>query len=381
LDLFRSNIDFSSTLWTQEIRLQSPENADRFTWLLGGYYESSAFDVGNDAFDYTALGATFFGLPAAGQDRVIADLSRTTYAVFGQVDYKPVEPLTLFAGLRFESSNFNLDRQRIFQTENSVTVLSPRVQQEDSSSEVIPRFGLQYSFSPNVMAYATISKGYRPNGFNYRADTEDIRRYQEERTWTYEAGVKSSWYDNRLIANFSIFHNDVQGYQVLLTDSLGFFRNIASANVSGTGFEFEVTAQPLEGLDLVFGLGYVSSRFTSYQNPLTGVDFNNNQVPFAPNITYNAAVQYRAPIGIFARLELQGYGTTFFDDANQVKQDPFVLVNLRLGYEWQDYGIYLFANNLFDTRYITSGFQFPPPNVTAGFGEPVTYGLQVRAGF
>ncbi|NJL87503.1 MAG: TonB-dependent receptor [Leptolyngbyaceae cyanobacterium SM1_1_3] len=382
LDFARSNIDFSSTVWTQEIRLQSPENGDdRFRWLLGGYYESRAFDVGNDAVDYTALGAGFFGLPAAGQDRVIADLSRTTYAVFGQVDYSPVDPLTLFAGLRFESSNFDLDRQRVFQTADSVTVTNPRVQQADSSSEVIPRFGLQYRFSPNVMAYATIAKGYRPDGFNYRADTEDIRRYQEEITWTYETGVKLSWLDNRLTANLSIFHNDVQGYQVLLTDNFGFFRNIASADVNATGLEFEVAAQPLEGLDFVFGLGYVNSRFTRYQNPLTGADFNDNRVPFAPNITYNAAVQYRAPIGIFARLELQGYGTTFFDDANQVKQDPFALVNLRLGYEWQDYGVYLFANNLLDTRYITSGFQFPPPNITAGFGEPVTYGLQVRAAF
>ena len=381
LDFARSNIDFNSTVWTQEIRLQSPEKADRFKWLLGGYYESRAFNVGNDAFDYTVLGASFFGLPAAGQNRVTADLFRATYAVFGQVDYKPVDPLTLFAGLRFEASNFDLDRQRTFDTVNSSTVLSPKVQRADSSSEYIPRFGLQYRFSPNVMAYGTIAKGYRPGGFNYRADTEDIRRYQEEKTWTYEAGVKSSWFGDRLTANLSFFHNDVNGYQVLLVDNFGFFRNIASADVKATGLEFELKAQPVKGLEFVAGVGYVNSRFTSYKNPLTGIDLSDNRVPFAPDVTYNIAVQYRAPNGIFARLELRGYGKTYFDDANQVKQDPFALVNLRLGYEWRNYGIYVFANNLLDTRYITSGFQFPPPNVTAGFGEPVTYGFQLRANF
>jgi iron complex outermembrane receptor protein len=381
LDFARSVINFNSRVWTQEIRLQSPETADRFKWLVGGYYESRAFDVGNDAFDYTALGAALFGLPAAGQNRVIADQFRTTYAVFGQVDYKPVDPLTLFAGLRFEASNFDLDRLRVFQTANSTTVLIPRVQESDSSSEVIPRFGLHYRFSPNVMAYATIAKGYRPDGFNYRADADDIRRYQEEKTWTYEAGVKSSWFGDRLTANFSVFHNDVEGYQVLLVDNFGFFRNIASADVKATGFELELKAQPVKGLEFVAGLGYVDSRFDRYRNPLLGTDLSDNRVPFVPNVNYNLAVQYRAPIGIFARLEIQGYGTTFFDDANQVKQDPFALVNLRLGYEWRNYGIYVFANNLFDTRYITSGFQFPPPNVTAGFGEPVTYGFQIRANF
>lgn len=381
LDFARSVIDFNSRVWTQEIRFQSPEAADRFKWLVGGFYESRAFDVGNDAFDYTALGAALFGLPSAGQNRVIADQLGTTYAVFGQVDFKPIEPLTLFAGLRYQASNFDLDRQRIFQTADSVTVLSPRIQQEGSSNEVIPRFGLQYRFSPSVMAYATISKGYRPAGFNYRADIEAIRNYQEEKTWTYEAGLKSSWFDNRLTANFSVFHNNVDGYQVLLVDNFGFFRSIASADVSGTGFEFELKAQPLKGLEFVAGLGYVDSRFTSYNNPLTGTDLSDNRVPFAPDVTYNIAVQYRAPIGIFVRLELQGYGTTFFDDANQVKQNPFTLVNLRLGYEWRNYGIYVFANNLFNARYITSGFLFPPPNVTAGFGAPVTYGFQIRATF
>lgn len=381
LDLVRSVIDFSSTVWTQEFRLQSPEKADRFQWLLGGYYESRDFTVGNDAFDYTALGANLFGLSSAGQSRVTADLSRNTYAIFGQVDYKPIPPLTLFAGGRFETSTFDLDRQRTFETPASTTVQSPRVQQSDSSSEFIPRFGLQYRLSPAMMAYATIAKGYRPDGFNYRADTEDIRRYQEEKTWTYEAGVKSSWLDDRLTANFSVFQNDVKGYQVLLVDSFGFFRNIASADVNATGFELELKAKPVNGLELIAGLGYVDSRFKRYRNSLLGTDFSDNRVPFVPGVNYNIAVQYRAPMGIFARLELRGYGKTYFDDANQVKQDPFALVNLRLGYEWRNGGIYVFANNLFDTRYITSGFQFPPPSVTAGFGEPVTYGVQIRANF
>ncbi len=381
LDLFRSVIDFNSTVWTQEIRIQSPENADRFKWLIGGYYESRAFDVDNDAFEYTALGASRFGLDSAGQNRVIAEQDRSTYAIFGQVDYKPTDALTLFAGLRYETSDYDLDRRRIFEVADSVTVLSPEIQTEDSSSELIPRFGMQYRFSPNVMAYATIAKGYRPSGFNYRADTEDIRSYDEEKTWTYEVGVKSSWFDDRLTANLSVFHNDVDGYQVLLVDDLGFFRNIASADVEATGLEFELGAKLAKGLDVTAGVGYVNSRFTQYRNPLTGSDFSDNRVPFAPDLTYNLALQYRSPGGIFARAELRGYGTTYFDDANQVTQDPFAIVNLRLGYEWRNYGIYVFANNLFDTRYITSGFQFPPPNVTAGFGEPVTYGLQFRASF
>lgn len=339
--------------------------------------------MGSDGFDYTATGAALFGLPSAGLSRVSAEQARSNYAVFGQVDYKPIQPLTLFAGLRYESSKLELSRRRTFETPTNVT-LTPGSEvngAEEKSSELIPRFGLQYRFNPSVMAYATIGKGYRPSGFNYRADTEATRRFGEETTWTYEVGLKTSWFNDRLTANLSLFQSDVDGYQVLLTDNFGFFRDVVNANVKARGLEFELRGQVARGFELIAGVGYVDSRFRNYRNPLTGSNFSDNRVPFAPNFTYNLAAQYRSPGGIFARAELRGFGTTFFDDANQVKQAPFALLNLRLGYEWRNYGFYVFANNLTNAQYITSGFLFPPPNVTAGLGEPVTYGLQFRASF
>ncbi|MEA5549550.1 TonB-dependent receptor [Anabaena cylindrica UHCC 0172] len=379
LDLLRQLIDINSTVWSQEFRVQSPENAGRFRWLLGGYYENRDFNVVNDTIERTATAAAIFGLPS-GRNRVLAEQSRNTYAVFGQVDYKLIDPLTLFAGLRYEAADSTLDRLRVFEAANGGVTPSGSVQgAEISSSALIPRFGLQYQITPNLMAYGTIAQGYRPSGFNYRADDEATRQYREEKSWTYEAGLKSSWLDNRLTANLSVFYTNVNDYQVLLTDNDGFFRNVANADVNITGLEFEVKAQPLEGLDLIAGVGYVDSKFQNYSNPFTGINYSNNRVPLAPELTYNLAVQYRSPGGIFARAELRGYGTNYFDDANEIKQDPFAIVNARIGYEWTNYGIYLFANNLFDTRYITSGFFFPPPDVTAGFGEPAMYGVQIRA--
>ena len=41
-----------------------------------------------------------------------------------------------------------------------------------------------------------------------------------------------------------------------------------------------------------------------------------------------------------------------FDEANTLKQDPFDILNAYLGYEFENYGIYVLANNIFDTRYV-----------------------------
>ena len=191
--------------------------------------------------------------------------------------------------------------------------------------------------------------------------------------------MKSSWLDDRLIANLAFFYNDVNDYQVLLVDQGGIFGNVRNIDIRATGVEFELKARPTQGLDLIASLGYVDSRYKNFSNPDTGEDLSDNRVPIAPQVTYNLAAQYRSPGGLFARAELRGYGITFFDNENEIKQEPYALVNARIGYEAEKYGVYLYANNLFDTRYITSGFLFPPPDGTVGFGDPVTYGVQFKA--
>jgi iron complex outermembrane recepter protein len=383
VDLFQGIGALNSTVWTQEVRLQSPKTADRFRWVVGGYFESREFNTLRDGITLSSLGAAGFGLPFAGTNNVSAEQQRYTYAAFGQLDYKPIAPLTLFAGLRYESSQVEMARRRIFTVPGLGDLpLSPAISGlEEKSEALIPRIGAQYRFSPNVMVYGTIAKGYRPSGFNYRADVETTRRFQEESSWNYELGIKTSWLDNRLTANLAVFQIDARNYQIALPDVTGFFNDIANADIKSTGFELEVRAEPVKGLNLIAGFGYTNAKFKNYINPFTGQNFSDNRVPVAPNFTYNLAAQYRSPGGILARLELVGSGITFFDDANEIEQKPYALVNARLGYEGQNWGVYAFVNNLFDTRYITQGFVFPPPNVVSAFGEPITYGVQVRANF
>ncbi|MEO0968309.1 MAG: TonB-dependent receptor [Cyanobacteria bacterium J06639_18] len=361
--------DINSTLWTQELRFQSPETADRFQWLLGGYYESRDFNVDDSITEFVGFGRT----------RRFGDDYRQTYAVFGQVDYKLTDPLTVFAGLRYESSEASSNNTSdTVNPDGTLTPNRPEFDAEVSDDELIPRFGLKYQFNPNLMVYGTIAKGYRPGGLNYRANSETELRFGEEKTWSYELGLKSSWLDDRLIANLAFFYNDVNDYQVLLVDQGGIFGNVTNIDIRATGVEFELKARPMQGLDLIASLGYVDSRYKNFSNPDTGEDLSDNRVPIAPQVTYNLAAQYRSPGGLFARAELRGYGITFFDNENEIKQEPYALVNTRIGYEAEKYGIYLYANNLFDTRYITSGFLFPPPDGTVGFGDPVTYGVQFK---
>ena len=384
-DLGLSVNQLTQNIWSQEFRLQSPENAERLRWLVGAYYQSRNFDIQEDV-DYTEEGAAVFELPIAGTDSVVSGYDQTTYAGFAQVDFQPIEPLTLTAGLRYEYWQDTLDREALFtavdgtETPLGLSELVPLNNSDADGDAWLPRFAVSYRFSPNVLTYGSIARGYRPGTQNYRADDDATLVIDPEESWNYEVGVKTTWLDDRLTLNLSLFYNDLTNYQVLLPGPDTLFRDIANAQARVLGGELELRANPLEGFDIIAGFGYSDARFTNYTNPFTNENFDGNRLLFSPEYTYNLALQYRSPGGFFGRIELQGLGTIFFDEANNVEEGPVALVNARIGYEFETVGVYLFAANLLDTEYVTVAFP-SGDEVLAGYGDRRTFGMQVQARF
>lgn len=379
-DLGRYDSEIKSTIWSQELRLQSPVDSDRFRWLLGGYYQHRDLILDPQSLIYTPLGAAIFGLPEPGTETTSATYNQTTYAAFGQVDFKPIEPLTLTAGLRYESNREVLDRQKVFQSASGVVPSGIAYNDATVTDDVVlPKFAIQYAFDENISVYGSLTRGYKPPTQNYSTENTNLLVVRPEKSWNYEVGIKTSWLNNRLIANFAAFWNDISDYQVSVTGEDGFTRDNANAEVEIKGVELEIRATPIDGFDIIAGFGYADGQFTKYTNPFTGQNFIGKRLTFAPEYTYNLAVQYRSQSGLFSRLELQGVGTYFFDEANTIKQNPFALINTRIGYEGKNYGIYFYVNNLFDEIYVTTAFR--PPDALVSYGDRRTFGLQVRTSF
>jgi iron complex outermembrane receptor protein len=378
-DLLRSRSKIPSTIWSQEFRFQSPSTAKKWRWQAGGYFQARSLDL-DLSTEFTPLVAPL-GFPV-GLSRTNAEFDQRTYAVFGQVDYQPLEALTLTAGLRYERFWDQLNLSNTFDDPVLGTVPNGLALQ-DSVTEgdvLLPRFAVQYRVNPAVTLYGTIARGYKPGTQNYSASGLDTLIVRPESLWNYEVGVKTNWLDNRLSANLSLFWSDVDNYQILLNDPTGINTFIANGGVSTKGFELELNAKPAKGVELIAGFGYTDARFTRYTNPFTGQNFNGNRLTFAPDFTFNVGVQYRHPVGFFGRLDLQGVGTVFFDDTNRLKQDPFALVNARVGYEWKSGGVYLYVKNLFDQTYKTVAFTGFFDDL-ASYGDRRTIGFQVRANF
>ena len=203
-DALRGTQTFTSTIWSQERRLQSPDNTRRFQWLLGGYFEAREFKNTDDSVIFGNDALAVLGLPPSA-DVVDGEVDTTILAGFGQISYQLVEALTLTSGLRYESTDVTLQRlEHTFTTDGYPSLITLAAEGiEQNSDAVLPRVAIEYRFSPNAMVYGSIARGFKPAGMNSRAADATTLTFGAERSWIYEIGLKSSWFDNKLTVNLA----------------------------------------------------------------------------------------------------------------------------------------------------------------------------------
>ena len=146
------------------------------------------------------------------------------------------------------------------------------------------------------MTYAGITRGYRSGGFNTTFLSMEDMSFGPEYSWNYEVGFKSSWLNNRLNFNTSLFYIDLDDQQVtqVLPTANTLIRN--AGETRSMGFEVEGSAVIIEGLRLEASFGYTDAEYLSYSDAVAGMDYAGKHPPLAPEYTYNLAAQYSLPI-------------------------------------------------------------------------------------
>ena len=258
----------------------------------------------------------------------------------------------------------------------------------------LPKAQIAYRWTPDFMTYAGVSRGYRSGGFNTSfLDVSDLA-FDPEYSWNYEVGFKSSWFNNRVNFNTSLFYIDLSDQQVtqVLPTANTVIRNAGKSR--SMGFEVEASALITEGLLFEGSFGYTDAKYRRYSDKVSGMDYAGNRTPLAPEYTYNLALQYSLPLlesfdffhkedslTWITRAELQGVGKFYWNDANTLKQDPYELVNLRTGLETDNYSITFWAKNVFDKKYNCVAFAFSGSSALAQVGAPRSVGVTFRADF
>ena len=360
-----TQFDLSDDTVSQEIRVTGGKEKDPFRWLIGAYGFREDLDV-------------LFNLAAIGVSR---DTSVDTegIAFFGQVTVSPVSRLRITGGLRYE--HLDLEGEMDFAT----PFFAANFAQDLSYDTWLPKASIAVDVTDQTMIYASASRGYLAGGYNYSfANSLASLTYDPEFTWNYEVGAKANLLQGKLTVDASLFYIDAKDKQV--TELLpGGAQRISNAPESHSqGGEIAATFKPNERLALFGGVGVTETRVDEFIGTvasggmLVPFDFKGRKLPNAPEYTYNLGAQYTTANGWFGRVDILGTGAFFFDPANTLEQDSYVVTNAQIGRKWKDVEVTLWSKNLFDEAYLTSAVNFFG-SVLVEDAAPRSFGVKAKA--
>jgi outer membrane receptor protein involved in Fe transport len=128
-----------------------------------------------------------------------------------------------------------------------------------------PKLGIQYHFSPDVMAYASWAKGFKQGGWTTRlqaviASPTDAR-FAPEYSETYELGLKSEWFDHRLLTNMAVYTTNYDGIQLNIQQGISpVYTNAGNAKIKGAELELQWLVGG--GLQINLSGDYIDAYYT-----------------------------------------------------------------------------------------------------------------------
>ena len=256
---------------SDEIRLVSNTGADDLLkWVIGFIY---FHDDNNEVFSDIDTGVN---CPACAYSLVGAGYSNTTsYASYGQVDYDFAKtglgiPLTATIGARYTDDQKYSAASGVY---DGFGFPTPYL--NEGWGQWTGKGELQWQFSPNLMAYGSISRGYLSGG-----NVIGAAFYEPEHVWSYEVGEKSEWFDQRLQLNVAAYHEDLVNMQVFIQNGLGStLQNAGLAKVNG--IETQVVAVPIDGLRINVAWAVTDATYAKYFSPLGDSRFPTPPAPVA----------------------------------------------------------------------------------------------------
>jgi outer membrane receptor protein involved in Fe transport len=379
--------------WSEELRLTS-KGEGTLTWVAGLYYSDFyslwTFNGTTPNFSSFLDQGTF--APATTPNWFDANSPTTLkqIAAFGDVTYALTDALKLDVGARVNHYDYQFS-SCISGWGSALGAATPSCTGliKLSAYTFNPKVNLSYTFSPDLMAYASASSGSRPGGGNaiypttgpvwgpafanmHFTGSQWPRTYKQDSVWSSELGEKARFFDRRLTVNASVYYEDWRDIQLeAYPDDWAMIINGKYAHIAGA--DVDVRAILGGGFDLEVSAGYLRETLNGgphWDIQPTGV------LPEVAPLNGTAILSYTRPLNdaftFTARIENsytgQRYSLTFptQNEATGIYtlMPAYDLVNIRAGIKYRDtWSATVFANNLTNKHAALEGmFQENLPN-------------------
>lgn len=373
-DVYFVDNSYHQNMLSQELTLKSNDKG-RYQWIIGLF----GMLLHSNQFAETSYFTRDFSTPTTYKNPTAG------YAIYHQSSYNIWRGLSTTVGLRFDyehaKTTYNQDKTTL---STGVTTHAKDFVSSASFRQFTPKFTLQYLTNKDNLYYISITRGYKPGGFNTIFKTDAERTYDPEYSWNYEVGTRLKFFNGRLTAEADLFYIDWRHMQTTYTvPSVG--NVIANAgHTDSKGFELSLAYHPIKSLQLNLNYGYTHARYLEYKKSARE-DFSGNRLPMVPNHTLSLNGTYTImPAGWFDKIVfntgLTGLGRIYWADDNIVRQNFYATLNAKVSltkgiFTWEVWG-----KNLTATNYMAYGFKASQGNY-AQRGKPLTFGTAVSVSF
>ena len=419
---------------THELRIASNSDAP-LQWLGGVFYSdterqysqtlpTAGYDAAIDASSGEGTAAASyvngFGPNSPFNSELDYDIEQT--AVFGELTYAFSDRFDLTVGGRW----YDFEETRVILQDGIFSSYADQLDETESDG-FNPRILAAYDVTDSVTVNAQASQGFRLGGVNDPLNTPlcspsdseifgGFQEYGDETLWNYEIGIKTLTDTIRM--NAAIFYTDIEDLQVTLdagTCSSRVSFNVEEAHTMGA--ELELTAFLTEILSITFAGSVVEAEFDSTVldgdgNIIGGVE-DGNRLASVPEwqMSLSGTYEMGSLMGAessYLMLSWHAVGDRITQPSDQVDGselfsttrpfagmtgdevyeletdlDSYQLLNFSIGFEYDDWDLVLYGNNLTDELALLSLDKERGGTARGGhrINQPRTYGVTARYRF
>lgn len=351
---------------TQEIRLSSKETADsKIDWSAGLFLAQMKMDF--------AVGALLSDFATPAIPLSFTETTSLDVAIFGDVVVPLGSNVNIHAGLRYEWADREGENDFAAPLITSAT---------ENYSAFLPSIAVIFDPTDNASLYAKYARGFKPGGFNAgRSLTNPLEfEFSAETSNNFELGIKSLLADDRLSIEAAVFYTDFSNYHDFVQLNLSQIGVSNAQKAESYGVELSLSYQFTPEFKAYTNFGYTHAKYNQFVNSFG--DFSGNRISFTPEYTATYGLEYGGKEGPYFSAQAETIGRYYLDDGNAASQGAFTRLDLVAGYRWKNFDLSAFADNVTDEDYVIANLDFTGSGFGVGsIGDPVTYGVRLRAEF
>ena len=287
-------------------------------------------------------------IPTAKNTKIIKTTTNR-FGIYAQDLISVTTKIKVLAGIRWSWQEAKAD-----------TYIETAQQTKRLDNAFSPKLGLVYQPTKNMSLFTSYSSSFTPNTGN-TIYGEPIKASIIDQ---YEVGIKKDFWKGILSTNLTFYQivnsnlaqtAELKADGTINTDTTV---KILSGETTSKGFEFDISAKPIEGLNIMAGYSYNDMRYTKTTGA-TGSFIEGDRLARTPANTANLSFFYTLPYGVLKGVSIgstanyigeiiAGYnntnGQTIPD--RTIPLNGYTTIDFSAGYNWKQFSILCKLSNV-----------------------------------